>query len=102
MGKLDDTDELPRTILYCLNPRDNEVLATLKNCFQQGGVVAKIQFGSGWWFCDQKDGMEAQLKASQKENSYQQASQYSSLRLSGSCHNRYINDSRSALYYGRA
>ena len=63
LGKLDDTDELPRTILYCLNPRDNEVLATIKNCFQQGGVVAKIQFGSGWWFNDQKDGMERQLTA---------------------------------------
>ncbi len=63
MGKLDETNELPRTILYCLNPRDNEVLATLKNCFQQGGVVAKIQFGSGWWFNDQKDGMERQLTA---------------------------------------
>ena len=63
LGALDDTNELPRTILYCLNPRDNEVLATLKNCFQQGGVVGKIQFGSGWWFNDQKDGMERQLKA---------------------------------------
>ena len=63
LGALDDTNELPRTILYCLNPRDNEVLATLKNCFQQGGVVAKIQFGSGWWFNDQKDGMERQLTA---------------------------------------
>lgn len=63
LGLLDENDELPRTILYCLNPRDNEVLATLKNCFQQGGVVAKIQFGSGWWFNDQKDGMERQLTA---------------------------------------
>lgn len=63
LSNLDETDELPRTILYCLNPRDNEVLATLKNCFQQGGVVAKIQFGSGWWFNDQKDGMERQLVA---------------------------------------
>lgn len=63
LSDLDETDELPRTILYCLNPRDNEVLATLKNCFQQGGVVAKIQLGSGWWFNDQKDGMERQLTA---------------------------------------
>lgn len=63
MDTLDSTDELPKTILYCLNPRDNEVLATLMNCFQQGGIVGKIQFGSAWWFNDQKDGMEKQLTA---------------------------------------
>lgn len=63
LDKLDSTDELPRTILYCLNPRDNAVLATLKNCFQQGGVVGKIQLGSGWWFLDQKDGIEHQITA---------------------------------------
>ncbi|MBP3378776.1 MAG: glucuronate isomerase, partial [Clostridia bacterium] len=61
LDKLDSTDELPKTILYCLNPRDNEVLATIINCFQQGGTVSKIQFGSAWWFNDQKDGMERQL-----------------------------------------
>ena len=61
LDKLDSTDELPKTILYCLNPRDNEVLATIMNCFQQGGVVSKMQFGSAWWFNDQKDGMERQL-----------------------------------------
>lgn len=59
---LDEQDELPKTILYCLNPRDNEVLATLMNCFQ-GGVPGKVQFGSGWWFNDQKDGMRRQMEA---------------------------------------
>ena len=63
LDTLDSTDELPKTILYCLNPRDNEVLAALMNCFQQGGVPGKMQFGSAWWFNDQKDGMERQLTA---------------------------------------
>ena len=58
MGILDENDELPKTILYCLNPRDNEVLATLMNCFQHAGVPGKIQFGSAWWFLDQQDGMK--------------------------------------------
>ena len=61
LGNLDETDELPKTILYCLNPRDNEVLATIMNCFQHEGVSGKIQFGSGWWFNDQKYGMETQM-----------------------------------------
>jgi glucuronate isomerase len=63
MDKLDDTDELPKTILYCLNPRDNEVLGTIIGCFQGGGIPGKIQFGSGWWFNDQKDGMIRQMVA---------------------------------------
>ncbi len=63
LDTLDSTDELPKTILYCLNPRDNEVLATIMNCFQQSGIVGKMQFGSAWWFNDQKDGMEKQLTA---------------------------------------
>lgn len=63
LNNLDLTDQLPKTILYCLNPRDNEVLATIMNCFQQSGIVGKIQFGSGWWFNDQKDGMERQMEA---------------------------------------
>lgn len=63
LDTLDSTNELPKTILYCLNPRDNEVLATIINCFQQAGVVGKMQFGSAWWFNDQKDGMERQLTA---------------------------------------
>ncbi|TNH08467.1 glucuronate isomerase [Testudinibacter sp. TR-2022] len=54
-------DALPKTILYCLNPRDNEVIATMLGNFQQGGVAGKMQFGSGWWFNDQKDGMLRQM-----------------------------------------
>lgn len=60
LDKLDSTNELPKTILYCLNPNDNEILATIAGCFQ-GGVKGKIQFGSGWWFNDQKDGMIKQM-----------------------------------------
>jgi len=61
LDKLDDTNELPKTILYCLNPRDNDVLGTIIGCFQGGGIPGKIQVGSGWWFNDQKDGMTKQL-----------------------------------------
>lgn len=63
LNKLDETDELPKTILYSLNPRDNEVLGTIIGCFQSGGIPGKIQFGSGWWFNDQKDGMIRQMTA---------------------------------------
>lgn len=63
LDSLDATDELPKTILYCLNPRDNYVLGTMIGAFQGGGIPGKIQFGSGWWFCDQRDGMEDQMKA---------------------------------------
>ncbi|HJF74336.1 glucuronate isomerase [Gallibacterium genomosp. 2] len=54
-------DQLPKTILYCLNPRDNEVLATMIGNFQQAGIKGKMQFGTGWWFNDQKDGMIRQM-----------------------------------------
>lgn len=63
LNALDITNELPKTILYCLNPRDNEVLATMLGNFQGGGIPGKIQYGSGWWFNDQKDGMERQMEA---------------------------------------
>ncbi|MEX6427330.1 glucuronate isomerase [Providencia manganoxydans] len=62
LDEMDKSNELPRTILYCLNPRDNEVLATMIGNFQGGGIAGKIQFGSGWWFNDQKDGMLRQLE----------------------------------------
>jgi glucuronate isomerase len=62
LDTMDSEDKLPKTILYCLNPRDNEVLATMMGNFQGGGVAGKIQFGSGWWFNDQKDGMQRQLE----------------------------------------
>ena len=61
LSELDKTGELPKTVLYCLNPRDNETLAAMMNCFQ-GGVRGKIQYGSGWWFNDQKDGMQKQME----------------------------------------
>ncbi|PJG85205.1 glucuronate isomerase [Conservatibacter flavescens] len=54
-------NSLPKTILYCLNPRDNEVLGTMIGNFQQAGIRGKMQFGTGWWFNDQKDGMERQM-----------------------------------------
>ncbi|PJG82193.1 glucuronate isomerase [Caviibacterium pharyngocola] len=54
-------NSLPKTILYCLNPRDNEVLGTMIGNFQQAGIKGKMQFGSGWWFNDQKDGMIRQM-----------------------------------------
>lgn len=62
LDSMDVTNELPKTILYCLNPRDNEVLATMCGNFQGPGIAGKVQFGSGWWFNDQKDGMLRQLE----------------------------------------
>ncbi len=61
LNELDSTDQLSKTILYNLNPRDNEVLATMIGNFNDGSIKGKIQFGSGWWFLDQKDGMEKQI-----------------------------------------
>ncbi|MDU2199363.1 MAG: glucuronate isomerase, partial [Peptostreptococcaceae bacterium] len=63
LDSLATEDMLPKTILYCLNPKDNEVLGTMIGNFQGGGIAGKIQFGSGWWFNDQKDGMERQMMA---------------------------------------
>ncbi|MBN2372018.1 MAG: glucuronate isomerase [Vicinamibacteria bacterium] len=63
LDALDVTNELPRTILYVLNPRDNELIATMIGNFQDGSTPGKIQFGSGWWFNDQKDGMIRQMSA---------------------------------------
>jgi glucuronate isomerase len=63
LDRLDTTDQLPRTILYNLNPADNELLATMAGNFQDGSCPGKIQFGSAWWFLDQKEGMERQLGA---------------------------------------
>lgn len=54
---------LPKVVIYNLNPRDNYLFACLTGVFQDGTVPGKIQFGSGWWFLDQKDGMELQLDA---------------------------------------
>ncbi len=63
LDHLDTTNQLAKTILYNLNPRDNELIATMAGNFQDGTVPGKIQFGSGWWFLDQKDGMEKQIQA---------------------------------------
>ena len=63
LGGLDDRNRLAKTIIYNLNPADNEVMATMIGNFNDGSVRGKVQFGSGWWFLDQKDGMERQLNA---------------------------------------
>lgn len=62
-GKLDDTNQLAKTIIYNLNPRDNYLFATMAGNYQDGSVAGKMQFGSGWWFLDQKEGMEWQMNA---------------------------------------
>lgn len=63
LNKLDSKNQLAKTILYNLNPRDNELFATMTGNFNDGSVAGKIQYGSGWWFLDQKDGMTRQLNA---------------------------------------
>jgi len=61
--RLDRLDRLPKTIIYNLNPRDNEVIATMLGNFQDSVTPGKLQLGSGWWFLDQLDGMTRQLEA---------------------------------------
>ena len=63
LNKLDSTDQLAKTILYNLNPSDNELMATMAGNFNDGSIPGKVQFGSAWWFLDQKDGMTRQLNA---------------------------------------
>ncbi len=63
LDRLDRNNELPKTILYNLNPVDNELMATMAGNFQDGSVPGKIQYGTAWWFLDQKDGMEKQMTA---------------------------------------
>jgi len=63
LNRLDSQNKLAKTILYNLNPADNEMIATMIGNFQDGTVAGKIQFGSGWWFLDQKDGMEKQMNS---------------------------------------
>ncbi len=63
LDALDATNELPKVILYNVNPADNYAFATMAGNFQDGAVVGKVQFGSGWWFLDQREGMEWQLNA---------------------------------------
>jgi len=63
LNRLDADNRLPKTILYNLNPADNYVFATMIGNFQDGAIAGKVQWGSGWWFLDQKEGMEWQLNA---------------------------------------
>ena len=63
LNKLDSQNKLTKTILYNLNPADNELMATMIGNFNDGSVSGKIQWGSGWWFLDQKDGMTRQINA---------------------------------------
>jgi glucuronate isomerase len=60
--RLDSQNSLPKTIIYNLNPRDNEVIATMIGNFQDGITAGKMQFGSGWWFNDQLEGMARQIE----------------------------------------
>ena len=62
-GRLDEHGVLTRTILYNLNPKDSEVLATMAYNFNDGSQVGKMQYGAAWWFLDQMDGMVKQLNA---------------------------------------
>jgi glucuronate isomerase len=63
LDKLDSQDKLAKTILYNLNPADNELMATMIGNFNDGSVEGKVQWGSSWWFLDQKDGMVKQMNA---------------------------------------
>ncbi len=63
LDRLASQDKLARTILYILNPRDNDLIAAMIGNFQDGSIPGKMQFGSGWWYNDQKDGMEKQINA---------------------------------------
>ena len=61
LDRLDATDDLPRTILYAIDPAKNEIIVTTAGNFQDGTVPGKVQAGSGWWYNDQLDGMERQM-----------------------------------------
>lgn len=63
LDRLEEQKKLAKTVLYNINPRDNEMIAAMIGNFQDGSVPGKIQFGSGWWYNDQKDGMERQINA---------------------------------------
>jgi len=63
LNNLDKDDHLAKTIIYNLNPADNEVMASMIGNFNDGSVAGKVQFGSAWWFLDQKDGMTKQMNA---------------------------------------
>lgn len=88
LNALDSKDTLCKTIIYNLNPADNEVMATMIGNFNDGSVKGKVQWGSGWWFLDQKDGMTKQINA------------LSSMGLI-SCFIGMLTDSRSFLSFPR-
>jgi glucuronate isomerase len=88
LNALSSAGNLPRTILYNVNPRDTEMLASMLGCFEDGSVPGKMQLGAAWWFLDQKDGIERQLEA---------ISQIGSLRRSVGM----VADSRSFLSFSR-
>lgn len=88
LNELDSTNQLTKTILYNINPSDNEVMATMIGNFNDGSVKGKIQFGSAWWYLDQKDGMEKQINT------------LSNLGML-SCFIGMLTDSRSFLSYPR-
>lgn len=88
LNTLDSKNVLTKTIIYNLNPADNEVMAAMIGNFNDGSIKGKVQFGSGWWFLDQKDGMEKQMNA------------LSSIGML-SCFVGMLTDSRSFLSYPR-
>ncbi len=63
LDRLDKDGQLPKTVIYNLNPADNEMIVTMLGNFQDGSAAGKMQYGSAWWFLDQKDGIEKQLTA---------------------------------------
>ncbi len=65
LSAMDLHDELPKTILYCLNPKDTQMLAVMAGsfCSNESGIKGKVQLGAAWWFCDHKNGMENQIEA---------------------------------------
>jgi len=88
LDALEKEDKLAKTILYVINPRDNELIASMIGNFQDGSIRGKMQFGAAWWFNDQKDGMEKQINA------------LSNMGLL-SCFVGMLTDSRSFLSYPR-
>ena len=88
LDALDKENQLAKTVLYVINPRDNELIASMIGNFQDGGIRGKIQFGAAWWFNDQKEGMERQINA------------LSNMGLL-SCFVGMLTDSRSFLSYPR-
>lgn len=88
LNRLDEINKLPKTIIYNLNASDNDVFSSMIANFNDGSVKGKIQFGSGWWFNDQKDGIEKQLNS------------LSNIGLL-SCFIGMLSDSRSFLSYSR-